>query len=128
MKVTLPEYQLAIFANLVSPLITNNKVLLKCVGYVKGSIGTYNGISVIVTGPDGPQSTTVFKSTGSIGNFFTDLSMVQLHVLYSQDGNGQGVGAGTSLINPSGGGVSDGNVTYDQSIFNYIADFYAANG
>jgi hypothetical protein len=115
-------------AKIVSPLITNNKVLLKAVGYVAGNIGTYNGISVIVTGPDGPQSTTVFKSTGAQGSFFTDLAMVQMHVLYSQDGGGQSVGAGSSIINPSGGGMQDGAVTYDQSIFNYIQDFYAANG
>lgn len=114
--------------NIVSPLITNNKVLVKLPGYVKGSLASYAGISVNVTGPDGPQSNTLFKSTGATSGFFTDLAMVQMHVIYAQDGNGQSVGAGSALINPSGGGVSDGNVTYDQSVFNYIADFYATNG
>lgn len=115
-------------AQIVSPLITGNPVLIKATGYVKGSIGTYNGIFVISSGPNGQQVNQQFKSTGAGSGFWMDWAMVDAHTKYSQNASGQGAAVGSPQHNPGGGGTAKGNVTIDQSVYNYIMDYYAANG
>lgn len=113
-------------ATVVTPLITPNQVHVVATGYVKGDLGSYAGLTVSSNGQDGPQISTTFHSTGAVSGFFIDLQMVQMHTLYSRRAFGQAISAG-SHVAPKGG-VQEGGVTWDQSVFDYIADFFAANG
>ena len=110
-----------------APLITPNPVKISLPGYTKGSLGTYAGVLVSSSGPNGPNVAVTFHSTAAGANFFTDMAQAQLYTTYSADAFGQSVSALNAQHAPGGNAVQVGGVTFDHSVFDYLNDYFNAN-